>query len=473
MIKRLSIRTKITLWFTAALLIVVTLTFICVLSVSNQVLQKTIRDNLIETVENNIDEIEYFGALQDVPEPDDVDHFIHHGKGYLEVDDDFLDAVNQVFTALYDSSLFMLYGENPIAKQTADVPLSDMLIQTVKAGKVKYYIYDRELTGDGLDGLWLRGVVSETQGKEELSSITVLSMTILPIIVIISIFGGSVVARRALSPIQKISNTVTNIRLGNDLKKRIELDAGDDELHVLANQFNDMFERLELSFEKEKRFTSDVSHELRTPMSVIMAQCEYSMSEDGTPEEYAESIRTIYRQGQNMTALINQMLDIARLEMKPENYPKERLDISALTRSVCEDLALIKDKGIILSAEAEDGLLVSGNRGLLSRAISNLVLNAYRYGKENGHIQVSLRRDKGLVVLTVADDGIGISAKDLPKVFDRFFRADSARTDNGTGLGLSITKEIVLFHEGSISVDSRPEEGSVFSITLPAIPTSG
>jgi signal transduction histidine kinase len=197
------------------------------------------------------------------------------------------------------------------------------------------------------------------------------------------------------------------------------------------------------------------------------------MSEDGTPEEYAESIRTIYRQGQNMTALINQMLDIARLEMKPENYPKERLDISALTRSVCEDLALIKDKGIILSAEAEDGLLVSGNRGLLSRAISNLVLNAYRYGKENGHIQVSLRRDKGLVVLTVADDGIGISAKDLPKVFDRFFRADSARTDNGTGLGLSITKEIVLFHEGSISVDSRPEEGSVFSITLPAIPTSG
>lgn len=465
--KRLSIRMRITLWFAAALIIVVSITYVSILSVSNQVLQKTIRDNLIETVENNIDEIEYYQNMSEVTEPNDVDHFIHYGDGYLEVDDDFLDSVNQVFTALYDSSLFMYYGENPIAKQSSDIPLKDFSIQTVRVGGTLYYIFDRRLTGDGLDGLWLRGVVSETQGKEELSSISVLSMTILPIIVLIAIFGGSIIAHRALRPIKKISDTVKNISLGNDLKKRIELDEGNDELHQLANQFNDMFERLDNSFEKEKRFTSDVSHELRTPMSVIMAQCEYSLEKDSSPEEYVKSIQNIYRQGKNMTVLINQMLDIARLEMRPENYPKQKLDLSSLTESICSDLALIKDKGIVLSAKIDQGLSVYGNHGLLSRAISNLVLNAYRYGKENGHIDVSLRKEADQVILTVADDGIGISDKDLPKIYDRFFRADSSRTNSGTGLGLSITKEIVQFHDGSISVDSHLGAGSVFAIVLP------
>ena len=168
-----------------------------------------------------------------------------------------------------------------------------------------------------------------------------------------------------------------------------------------------------------------------------------------------------------MTVLINQMLDIARLEMRPENYPKQKLDLSSLTESICSDLALIEDKGIVLSAKIDHGLSVYGNHGLLSRAISNLVLNAYRYGKENGHIDVSLRKEADQVILTVADDGIGISDKDLPKIYDRFFRADSSRTNSGTGLGLSITKEIVQFHDGSISVDSHLGAGSVFAIVLP------
>ena len=336
--KHLSIRSKITLWFAAALVIVVSLTYVCILSVSNQVLQKTIKDNLIETVENNMDEVEYYESMDAITEPNDVDYFIRYGDAFLEIDDDFLDSVNQVYTALYNSDLFMLYGENPVAKQCASLSLQNMTIQTVKAYGVRYYVFDRELTGEGLEGLWLRGVVSEKQGKEDLSTITMLSMVIMPVIVAVAIYGGSLIAKRALEPIQKISETVEHISRGNDLKKRIELDKGDDELHLLAEQFNSMFARLDDSFEKEKRFTSDVSHELRTPMSVIMAQCEYSMDENSSLDEYAESIQSIYSQGQKMTVLINQMLDIARLEMRPENYPKERVDLSALTDSICKDM---------------------------------------------------------------------------------------------------------------------------------------
>lgn len=466
--KHLSIRSKITLWFAAALVIVVSLTYVCILSVSNQVLQKTIKDNLIETVENNMDEVEYYESMDAITEPNDVDYFIRYGDAFLEIDDDFLDSVNQVYTALYNSDLFMLYGENPVAKQCASLSLQNMTIQTVKAYGVRYYVFDRELTGEGLRGLWLRGVVSEKQGKEDLSTITMLSMVIMPVIVAVAIYGGSLIAKRTLEPIQKISETVEHISRGNDLKKRIELDKGDDELHLLAEQFNSMFARLDDSFEKEKRFTSDVSHELRTPMSVIMAQCEYSMDENSSLDEYAESIQSIYSQGQKMTVLINQMLDIARLEMRPENYPKERVDLSALTDSICKDMALIKEKGIAISSHIDAGLFISGNPGLLARAISNLISNAYHYGKENGHIDVSLAKNDERVVLTVSDDGIGIAEENIPKIFDRFYREDSSRTQNGTGLGLSITKEIVQFHGGTIEVKSLLGIGSTFTVIFPS-----
>ena len=291
----------------------------------------------------------------------------------------------------------------------------------------------------------------------------------LPLIGLLAILGGSAIAKRALSPIQKISDTVSAITQGNDLKKRIELKPGKDELHQLANSFNLMFARLEDSFEKEKRFTSDVSHELRTPMAVIMAQCEYSLENDVDAGEYAGSIRNIHAQGRKMTTLINQMLDLARLEMRPENYPKESLDLSALLRSICEDLALIREKGIVLSSEIADGITMYANRNLLERAVSNLILNAYRYGNENGRIWVSLYETGEQIVVEVKDNGIGIAAEDIAKVFDRFYRAERSRTKNGTGLGLSLTKEIAEFHKGSISVESRLGEGSTFSLVISKI----
>ena len=167
-----------------------------------------------------------------------------------------------------------------------------------------------------------------------------------------------------------------------------------------------------------------------------------------------------------MTTLINQMLDLARLEMRPENYPKESLDLSALLRSICEDLALIREKGIVLSSEIADGIRMHANRNLLERAVSNLILNAYRYGNENGRIWVYLYETGERIVLEVKDDGIGIAEEDIAKVFDRFYRAERSRTKNGTGLGLSLTKEIAEFHQGSISVESRLGEGSTFSLVF-------
>lgn len=465
--KGLSIRLKITLWFSAVLLIVVTLTYYAILSVSDQVIQKTVRDSLIETVENNVDEIEYFASIEDVDFESDVDHFVEYESGYLEIDDDFLDAVNGVYTTLYHADGAMLYGENPVAVETAALAFANTQVQTVTAEGTVYYVFDRKLDGEGLDGLWLRGVVSERQGETQLADISRVSLFILPSLVLLAIIGGYLIARRTLRPIHKISVTAAQISRGGDLKKRIEIGNGKDELHQLAESFNGMFERLDSAFEAERQFTSDASHELRTPMSVIMTQCEFALSNAKSEEEYREALQVVERQGKKMSKLIEDMLTFMRMENRTYSCEKKELDFSELVRSVCHDMAMIQEKGITLTSDAEEGVTVLGNEELLNRLLMNLISNAYRYGRENGHIHVTLKKETGGVQLAVADDGIGISEEDQGKIFRRFYQADSSRSCTGTGLGLAIAEEISRLHGGRLTVESKVGKGSTFRFFLP------
>ncbi len=465
--KNVSIRLKVTLWYTVALIFVVALTYFMIIFVSNQVLQKTVRDSLIETVEDNVDEVEFFDSLDGIDLSSDVDHFAIYGDGYLEVDDDFLDEVNEVYTALYYADGTMLYGENPVAREVAELDFIDSQIQTITIDGTLYYVFDRQLVQEGLEGLWLRGVVAETQGKAQMEDISRLSLILLPSLVVLAAVGGYLVARRALRPFQQISEAASQISQGDDLKKRIDLGKGNDELHRLADSFNEMFARLDAAFASEQQFTSDASHELRTPMSVIMAQCEYSLEEPRSSEEYQQALEVIQRQGRKMSRLINDMLDFARLELHTERYRKEQLDLTELVSSTCEDLALIQEKGITLTWDAAPEVTVNGNRELLSRLLVNLVSNAYRYGTEGGHIWVTLQNGTDSLTLSVADDGIGIAAEEQKKIFDRFYQADASRSGAGSGLGLSMVAQIAQFHSGTMTVESEPGVGSTFTLTLP------
>ena len=466
--KNLSIHAKITLWFATALIIVVSLTYAVIFSVSHQVFQKTIRDNLIETVEHNIDEVDFINKDDNDDLVNDVDQLISYGNGFLEIDDDFLNVANQVYSSLYDKHLTLLYGENPITKSIPSVNLKDGLVQSTTEDGTTYYIYDRALTEEGLEGLWLRGIVADTQGKEEISSISRFSLILLPILVLIAIIGGHLIAGRTLKPIKQISEAATQIGKGDDLKKRIIIGEGTDELHQLADSFNDMFTRLEHSFEKEQQFTSDASHELRTPMSVIMAQCEYTLEKERTVEEYEAALSVIHRQSRKMSTLINDMLDFTRLNMKTDRYPMERFDLSESVASLCTDMSLIRENNIELSYDnIEKDIIYKGNKTLINQALMNLISNAYRYGKENGHILVSLKRTEGSIIINVQDDGIGIAVDEQEKVFRRFYQGDNSRSGLGTGLGLSMADEIVRYHGGRILLESKKNQGSTFQIILP------
>ncbi|MCD8152645.1 MAG: HAMP domain-containing histidine kinase [Clostridiales bacterium] len=464
--KRLSIRAKITLWFSAALIVMVALTYLVVLSVSGQILQKTIRDNLVLAVENNVDEVEFYSTVDAMEMDNGLDYYIHYGDGYIQVDDDFLDKVNQIYTSLCHEDGTLIYGINPISRETAELPFDDAQVQTITVDETLYYVYDRKLEQEGLEDLWLRGIVSETQGAVELTAISRTSLILLPALMVLAIIGGSLIARRTLRPIRQIADTASQIREGDNLKKRIDLGEGSDELHRLAGQFDEMFARLDQSFTAQRQFVSDASHELRTPVTVINAQCELALEEPQSAEEYEEALRVVWRQGKKMSRLIGNMLDFTRIELQPERYPKEDIDLSELVEGVCFDMALIREKDIALTCEAESGLHVTGNHELLTRLLSNLISNAYRYGKQGGFIKVRLSSEKEEILLSVEDDGIGIAAEDLPKIFQRFYQADASHTGEGSGLGLAMAEEIAGFHGGTISVKSEPGRGSTFCLRL-------
>ena len=222
-------------------------------------------------------------------------------------------------------------------------------------------------------------------------------------------------------------------------------------------------------------------------MTVILTQTELALEKERQPEEYRRAFSVILRQGKRMQALIASMLDYTRIEMRPENYPLTDLDLSELADSTVRDMALIRAINIAVTADIQPGVLIRGNQLLLERAIQNLIDNAYKYGKEEGHIHVRLKNkapenidfeNKGFdnkngnkeVILSVSDDGIGISAEDQVHIFERFYRADSSRSSRniyGAGLGLSMVRKIMEIHGGTVSVESVPQQGSTFCLIFP------
>ncbi len=463
--KQISIRTKLVFWFTVALLVMALVTSGSLILIEKQIVHKGIRDSLIETVTRNLDEIRYYDTIESV-EQSYFGDFVPYQNGYLGIDDDFLDELNQVYTALYQAERSLIYGENPISRESASLKLLDHQIQTVQVEGMTYYVFDRKLDIKGLDELWLRGIVSEAEGTEHVSGIVQVSLILLPTLLLIAAVGGYLLTKRMLRPIQQITDTARQIGQGDDLKKRIALGTGDDELHQLANSFDEMFARLDSSFEAQRQFVSDASHELRTPMAVISAQCELSLAREQTPEEYHEALTTIRRQSKKLSKLIADMLDFTRLETNTARYEKEELSFSELVESVCTDMAMLGERGIRLTWEVPNSITYCGNRELLARLLVNLVSNAYRYGKDNGYIRVTLTQGEA-IALSVADDGIGIAAEEQEKIFRRFYQAEQSRTGVGTGLGLSMAEEIARFHGGALTVESTLGKGSIFTLHLP------
>jgi len=282
-------------------------------------------------------------------------------------------------------------------------------------------------------------------------------------------FFGSLNNKSILKPIYSMTRTAENISITN-MKEKIDVSQAKYELKDLAITLNDMLDRINKEYEKQKRFVSDVSHELRTPISIVNGYA--SMLKRWGKEDEAildESIEAIIDEARNMQILVENLLTLVRADNQTLKFNKETFYMNELIEEVTSESLMINAKRQTIDCETLQPIKVHLDFQMIKQMLRIFVDNAVKYTPQGGHILIRCLLENNQCVIKIKDSGIGISKEDLPYIFDRFYRSDESRTRDtgGHGLGLSIAKAIVLGHGGKIKVKSKKDEGSEFIVILP------
>jgi len=287
---------------------------------------------------------------------------------------------------------------------------------------------------------------------------------------LISGLVGYRMARRSLRPINEITDAAQAVANG-DLSRRLESPVHDQEIRELIESLNKMFVCLEANFNSQKRFVSDTSHELRHPITILKSEIEVALLQERSPEEYRALLKQLFSISERMQHIVNAMLTLAQADAGTLEINNETIDLSLLLQEVGQDhLILFSKQRIHLELDIEEGLEIKGDQHRVERVFYNLLNNAHRYSPEGSIVTFQAYHEDDMAIIKVIDTGIGVSEKDQPHLFERFYRADDARNNQqgeGAGLGLAICKHIVLAHQGSISVESTVGEGATFIVKLP------
>jgi signal transduction histidine kinase len=309
------------------------------------------------------------------------------------------------------------------------------------------------------------------------------------LILLIALVGGFWIADRAMRPVKQITQAAQSIS-ETDLSLRLRLHQK-DEIGELADTFDEMIARLQAAFERQRQFTADASHELRTPLTIVELEASRALAATRSPQEYHRVLKVIQSENQFMTRLVTNLLTMARMDAGQVVLEKQVHDLSLIVSETVERLApLAKKYAVRLTIGELPELPILGDRQYLLQMLNNLVENAIKYveGDPKTVVIASGSRNAGagqIAWARIRDNGLGIAPEHLPRLFDRFYQVDKARTHrstdeatpdetalSGTGLGLSIALWIVQAHGGQILVESEPGKGSTFEVSLPLAPHS-
>jgi signal transduction histidine kinase len=284
--------------------------------------------------------------------------------------------------------------------------------------------------------------------------------------------GGAWVARRSLQPITALTEAAAGINASR-LDARLPQPPTDDEIGRHVRVLNEMFARLQRGFEQASRFTADASHELRTPLTIIRGELEASLRSGPPGEAQERPLHSLLEQVDHLQKITGPLLLLARFDSGKTPLRCEAIDFSRLVTDGAEDVELLAaPAGITVQCEVEPAVMVKGDAVLLCRIVLNLVDNAIRHNRANGHVRLVLRRDAatGESVLVIANTGSGIPHERQAELFQRFFRlaADRNRESGGTGLGLSLCREIAAAHGGRIALTRGEPDDTEFTVSLPA-----
>ena len=293
-----------------------------------------------------------------------------------------------------------------------------------------------------------------------------------PLLFLVAAGGGYWLSRRALAPVDALVRTAREIS-GANLNSRLQKLETGDELQRLADTLNEMLDRIEKAFLRVTQFTADASHELRTPVSLIRTEAELALRRSRGEAEYQESLRHVLLEAERTTALIEQLLALARTDSGRETLHMQPVNLVQTLNNVGEgwrQVATIRNLEFSVQVPAQD-TFVMGDEAALRRLADILLDNAFKYTPSPGSVHLSFQQLGERAVIVVEDSGVGIAEEDQPKVFERFYRVDKARSreQGGAGLGLAIAQWIVAQHRGSITIASRPGHGATFHVELPLI----
>jgi two-component system, OmpR family, sensor kinase len=475
-----SVRARLTLWYTSLLAI-----FLVGLSVTTYFI---FWRSTLERTDTNLTELAQaflttvHAEMQDNFGPDAPRIAVqeamieHRFRDHIFV---ILDPSSKVFTTSEDAAAnpskhdlsTELLDSSAFRNIVADSGREDHLFASLKGRHGGYRAFARKFSLSG-QTYTLVIVQSLHSQKEMLSEVRSTFAWIIPIAIVLASGGGYFLARKSLAPVVAMSDRADHISAAN-LHERLPVQNKSDELGRLAASFNQMLERVDQSFERQRRFMADASHELRTPAAILRGESEVALSRpDRSLEEYRESLTVLRDEAQRLTQIVEDLFTLTRADAG--QYPLSRRDFyldELVADCVHATRTLALAKNISVNADMSEELPIRADEALLRRMILNLLDNAIKYTPRDGQVTISAHRSDDEYSISVTDTGTGIPEDVQTRVFERFFRVDKARTrsdnDGGAGLGLAIARWIADAHRGRLILARSDSKGSTFTAFLP------
>jgi len=482
-----SVRIRLTLWYTGVLtLVLIVLALITYFIFWRSTLQRT-DVNLSELAEAFLTTLN--AEVKDQSGPDSLklagqvaitehrfrDHVfaIFDAAGNIVVSSQDVPPTTPVSGSSADGSL----SSPSFQRFLDDSARSERLFGEVNGGRDGYRGFARHFFSSG--NTYMLVILQSLHPQQEmLEEVTSTFAWVIPIAIVLASVGGYFLARKSLAPVVAMSSQAGRIGAAN-LHERLAVQNDRDELGHLAQSFNSLLDRLSQSFERQRRFMADASHELRTPVAILRGETEVALSQQARSlEEYRESLGVLHHEAERLTHIVEDLFTLTRADAG--QYPLQPRDFyldELVGECVHSARTLALAKKISLNFEAAPESPTHADESLLRRMILNLLDNAIKYTPEGGRVSVTCRRASEEYVLSITDTGIGIPADLQPRIFERFFRADKARSraendGGGAGLGLSISRWIAEAHHGRLELTSSDSGGSTFTAHLPAAPIS-
>ena len=444
----MSIKFKISLWFSSMLLVILCFFSFIIYFIMSEVLYTDAENQLKTDVIQACSIIEAEGQESYFNSP-------------------FKLLVPNTYLILYDAKGNSSSLGN-VARQIIKIPLEANNIRKARIDGNLWILYDKPIKANEEIVGWVRVSRSLMPIIENLNKFKLILFISIPVYILISILGGQFLAKRALHPIDSITKTARAIGQGN-ISQRIKLPKVKDEVGRLAETFDEMLDKIEAAFKKERQFTTDASHELRTPITIISAHAEDALGTDNK-KDYKEALEIIYKESQKMSVMISQLLMLSRSDEGKYHLEIEDIDLKLIMDEIIGEMKeSAKANNIKLYFSGESGLVIEADQTLITRLFINIVNNALKFSRKGGFVkvQVAVDPDKNFAKILIEDNGIGIPKEDIENIFNRFYQVDKSRNDKGTGLGLAIAKWIVDIHKGTINIESELGKGTKFYINLP------